>query len=260
LPELSLVDEIIETAASKGYHPRSDKQSGAQSKAIVRDLLDRCPLMRSRAESGELVVKLTHHQRVGHENWKIDIAFGTSAARQPPLAGSIAEAPPVLIQIAIELKSIWTEHNKAMRNRFRDFSAFHGHAHRYNENVVAGAFLVVNASDRFYSPLNANRPEAVTRHGGAAGNGKSAARKAIDLFRSIHLRNTASDLPGLEALGVVVVEHDNFILMPPELRTKYGDGAPSRAIAGPPAPQMGDPLHYETFLQRICEHYRTRFG
>lgn len=259
MPETTLINEVVHSASTEGYHPRSDRQSGAQSRAIVRDLLDRCAVLRERAQSGELVVQLTHHQRVGHENWKIDIAFGTSASRQAPIAGSITTAPPVLIQIAIELKSIWTEHNKAMRNRFRDFSAFHGHAHRYNENVVAGAFLVVNASDRFYSPLNVARAEPVTKHGGLSENGKTAARKAVDLFRSIHLRNSSTDLPGLEALGVAVIEHDNFVLMPAALRERYGAGNPSRVVSAAPAPQVGDPLHYETFLQRICEHYRARF-
>lgn len=260
MPDQSLIDAIVSHAAAHGYHPRSDKQSGAQSRAIVRDLLDRCPLLRERAQAGDLVVQYTHHQQVGHEDWKIDVALGTGAGRQPPALGDITIAPPVLIQIAIELKSVWTEHNKAMRNRFRDFGAFHGHAHRYNQNVVAAAFLVVNSSDSFYSPLNAGRAEPVTKHGGAAGNGKTAARKTVDLFRSIHLRNSAADLSGLEALAVAVIDHDNFNLMSDAIRAGYGEARPSRAVDGPPAPKVGDPLHYETFLQRICEQYRARFG
>jgi hypothetical protein len=226
----------------------------------VRDLLDRCPLLRERALAGDLVVQFTHHQQVGHEDWKIDIALGTGAGRQPPMVGGITTAPPVLIQIAIELKSVWTEHNKAMRNRFRDFGAFHGHAHRYNPNVVAAAFLVVNASDRFYSPLNVGRAEPITKHGGATANGRAVARKTIDLFRSIHLRNSATDLPGLEALAVAVVDHDNLNLMPAEMRERYGEPTPSSVVQGAPAPKVGDPLHYETFLQRICEQYRARFA
>lgn len=260
MPDQTLIDAVVSHAATFGYHPRSDRQSGAQSRAIVRDLLDRCELLRKRAKSGDLVVQYTHHQQVGHEDWKIDIALGTGAGRQPPIASDITVAPPVLIQIAIELKSVWTEHNKAMRNRFRDFGAFHGHAHRYDPNVVSAAFLVVNASNRFYSPLNVNRPEPVTMHGGASGNGKAVARKTVDLFRSIHLRNSATDLPGLEALGVAIIEHDNFNLMPTEMRARYSPSSVSHVVEGPPAPKVGDPLHYETFLQRICTQYAARFG
>lgn len=219
--------------------------------------------MRDRAERGELVVKFTHHQRVGHEDWKIDIAFGTAVGQPKPILSGINEAPPALIQIAIELKSIWTEHGKAQKNRFRDFSAFHGHAHRCDPKIVAGAFLVVNASDFFYSPLNVGRKAEkggpITKHGGAAG-GRIAAQRSVELFRSIHLRNSQNDAPGLEALGIVVIEHDNFAHMPPDLRAQFGSGKPSRAIIAPPAPQPGDPLHYETFLQRICTQYTARFG
>lgn len=263
LREPSLVDAIVSDAARNGYHPRSDKQSIAQSRRIVADLLNRCPILRERGERGEIVVKFTHHQRVGHEDWKIDVAIGTAVGQPVPLPGGINEAPPALIQIAIELKSIWTEHGKAKKNRFRDFGAFHSHAHRCDPKIVAGAFVVVNASDQFYSPLNLKRDDEsggpITKHGGAGGTGKLAAQKCVELFRSIHLRNSDTDLPGLEALSVAVVEHDNFAFMPPALRERFGNGKPSRVIPTAPAPQPGDPLHYETFLQRLCTQYRARF-
>lgn len=265
MPEPSLIDQIVADAVARGYHPRSDSQSGAQSKRIVRDLLDGCQILAKRARTGELVVRYTHHQRVAHEDWKIDIALGTKAGK--PIArddDDIEIGPPAIIQIAIELKSIWTEHGKAQKNRFRDFSAFHGHAHRYDAKTVAAAFLAVNSSNKFYSPLNRKRDQAdggpVTRHGGVRGNGKEAARKSVELFRSIHLRNGEHDVPGLEALAVAVIEHDNFQMMPPELLAKVGPAQTSRPVYGPPAPQPGDPLHYETFLQRICAQYRSRFS
>lgn len=28
----------------------------------------------------------------------------------------------------------------------------------------------------------------------------------------------------------------------------------------PPAPQLGDPLHYDSFIQRLCQEYTARFG
>ena len=67
---------------------------------------------------------------------------------------SITFAPPVIIQIAIELKGVMTEHGKARRNRLRDFGAFLGHAHRYDPKAVVAAFLAVNSADWFYSQLN----------------------------------------------------------------------------------------------------------
>lgn len=264
MPEASLVEAIVADARASGYHPRSDKQSNAQSRRIVADPLATCSLLARKARLGDIVVKYTHHQRVGHEDWKIDIAIGTKVGRSVPRADeSIEIAAPAIVQMAIELKSIWTEHGKARKNRFRDFSAFHGHAHRYDPKTVAGAFLVVNASDLFYSPLNERRQDEkggpITRHGGARTTGRETARQTVELFRSIHLRNGETDVPGLEALSVAVVEHDNFAFLPNDLREKLGAGKPSRVIKGAPAPQPGDPLHYETFLQRLCTQFRSRF-
>lgn len=264
MPEPTLVDAIVADAATNGYHPRSDKQSNAQSRRIVSDLLASCPILSRRARAGEIVAKYTHHQRVGHEDWKIDIAIGTKAGRPVARADDAIEVEaPAIIQLAIELKSIWTEHGKARKNRFRDFTAFHSHAHRYDPKTVAGAFLIVNASDLFYSPLNETRKVEkggpITRHGTAKADGRETTRRAIELFRSIHLRNGENDVPGLEALAVAVVEHDNFAFLPPELQARFGVGKQSRVITGAPAPQPGDPLHYETFLQRLCGQYRSRF-
>jgi len=264
MPRESLGEIVVRDANEHGYHPRSDRQSASQSQKIVLDLIDSCPALAERALRGEVVVQYTHHQRVGHEDWKIDIAFGTKAGTPvPPIGSRISVEAPAIVQIGIELKSIWTEHGKARKNRFRDFTAFHGHAHRYDPNVIAGAFLVVNCSDLFFSPLNYNRPDEkggpVTRHGTRTSDGKATAKAAIELFRSIHLRHSENDLPGLEALGVVVVEHDTFKMLPDELRARFGKGKPTRTIEGSPAPQIGDPLHYQTFLQRICNQYRSRF-
>lgn len=37
-------------------------------------------------------------------------------------------------------------------------------------------------------------------------------------------------------------------------------GGPVRFVTEPPAPRAGDPLHYDSFLQRLCDDYRERFG
>jgi hypothetical protein len=124
-------------------------------------------LIAERAASGRIVASLRHHQQVGQDDWVIDIAIGTCAGvpAPPSDADSIRLSPPVIIQIAVELKSVLTEHGKARRNRLRDFAAFHGHGHTYDPHTVVAAFLVINSSDLFYSPLNrgkTNRSELNT--------------------------------------------------------------------------------------------------
>jgi hypothetical protein len=264
LPTLSstatIEQAIVVEVARDGYHPRTSKHSDTQSLIIIRDLLGLCPKMAGRASTGELVAKLRHSQRVGHDDWIIDIALGTCAGvpvpPTPPMP--IVFTQPAIIQVALELKSIWTEHGKARMNRLRDFNSFHGYAHQYSPDTVAGAFLVVNAAQCFLSPLNVgktNRAE-LTTHPAPMDN---YVKLTIDRFRSIHLRNSPQDVPGLEALGVVVVEHDNIVLHPNP--AKYAaQHRPTAAVTRvPPALRTGDPLHYHSFIQRICNQYSARF-
>jgi len=266
----SIEDLIVAEVAATAYHPRTSKHSDAQSLVIIRDLLAACPLLARRASSGELVAKLRHHQQVGHSDWVIDIALGTppTAAEEPSEGNLIRFTEPTLIQIAIELKSIWTEHGKARKNRLRDFEAFHIYAHEYGKRTVAAAFLVINAAEVFLSPLNLNSRdrEIVTQHRQRAKTSAQIVKETIDIFRSIHLRNFQNDVGGLEALGVVVVEHDNLNYLDArpqysEIAQKYGHlHKPSRVASIPPGLKVGDPLHYRTMIQRICNAYSERFA
>jgi hypothetical protein len=260
---MAMLDELVAHLASGGYHPRTSKHSDFQSSIIVRDLLARCPALGRRAASGEIVAKLRHHQQVGHADWVIDVAIGTCAGAPlppgeiDPEGARIGFAPPVIIQVAIELKSVWTEHKKARLNRLRDFSSFHGYAHQYDPKTIAAAFLVVNSSERFYSPLRA--ADDITTHGNARTSARQLAKNVIDDFRSIHLRSSVSDAPGLEAIGVVAVEHDNLIVNP-NAASYESVHKPTQASPSPPNPAVGDPLHYQSMIQRICNAYTQRFA
>ncbi|MGX5804156.1 hypothetical protein ACWGS9_23315 [Bradyrhizobium sp. Arg314] len=256
---MPIENEIVTQLAAGGYHPRSSKPSDHQSAVIIRDLVAQCPLIGQRARNGELVAKLRHHQQVGHADWVIDIAIGTPAGRpstfELDLGLPIIMAPPVIIQIAIELKSIYTEHGKARKNRLRDFNSFHGYAHQYDPRTVAAAFLVVNAADRFYSPLRDDTD--ITTHSNSKATSRQIAANAVNIFRSIHLRTSANDVPGMEAVGVAVIEHDNLAFHPDpayQAQSRATSVAPT-----PPNPPVGDPLHYESMIQRICNAYTTRF-
>jgi len=265
----SIEELIVAEVAATAYHPRTSKHSDAQSLVIIRDLLAACPTLAKRAAAGEIVGKLRHHQQVGHGDWVIDIALGSAAeAPEPPKAGELIRlTEPALIQIAIELKSIWTEHGKARKNRLRDFEAFHSYAHDYSKRTVAAAFLVINAAELFLSPLNldARNREPITYHRQRATPTFEIVRKTIEIFRSIHLRDSETDAPGLEALGIAVIEHDNLNYL--DGRAQYADVAKkyanlrrvSKVAPVPPGLKVGDPLHYRTMIQRICNAYRERF-
>lgn len=255
---MSIEAELVAHLASGGYHPRTSKHSDFQSLIIIRDLVAQCPLIGKRAASGEIVAHLRHHQQVGHADWVIDIAISTCAgAPVKPDGGAIRMAPPVMIQIAIELKSIFTEHGKARRNRLRDFNSFHGYAHQYDPKIVAAAFLVVNSAERFWSPLR--EEDDITVHTKSGASARQFAAKTVDIFRSIHLRNSITDPPGMEAVGVVVVEHDNLAIHP-NAAAYQSQHRPSSIAPTPPGVPVGDPLHYESIIQRICNAYTQRFA
>lgn len=266
---MCIAEEFARYLRVNGYHPRCSRHSDFLSRIIIHDLIERCPAIRAKAACGELVAQLHHHQKIGVDDWQIDIALGTCAGRPvPPLPRPdnpgrlpIIFTAPVIIQVAIELKGVMTEHRKAKRNRLRDFGAFLGHAHRYDPQAVVAVFLAVNSSDWFYSQLNlgkTTRPE-LTRHGGKARAGRQIAKEVVDLYRSIHLRHSPHDPTGLDGIGVIAVEHDNIAFHPDP--GKYAAvHRPTGVAPKPPAPAQGDPLHYESMLQRICHAYTTRFG
>lgn len=254
---MAIAADLVSHLEQGGYHPRTSKHSDFQSLVIIRDLVAQCPAIGQRAASGELVAKLRHHQQVGHADWVIDIALGTCAGGpQPPKDAPITMAPPVIIQIAIELKSIWTEHGKARMNRLRDFESFHGYAHQYGQQTIAAAFLVVNSAEKFWSPLRPNNE--ITSHGSPKRSARQLAKETVDRFRSIHLRTGVADTPGLEALGIAVIEHDNLAVNPDPSISSLSK--PTIAAPSPPSPPVGDPLHYETMIQRICNAYGQRFS
>ena len=184
-PTGSIEDIIIAEVAATAYHPRTSKHSDTQSLVIIRDLLAACPLLGQRAATGNIVGKLRHHQRVGHNDWIIDIALGTSAGTpEPPGAEDLIRmTPPALIQIAIELKSIWTEHGKARRNRLEGFQCISGL--QYDPKTIAAAFLVVNAAEFFLSPLNleSRNRAPITWHRRQAKSTQQLVKETIDIFR-----------------------------------------------------------------------------
>lgn len=254
---MSIDDAFAGYLTKRGYHPRSSEHSDFLSTIIVRDLVDQCSVIQERAKRGEIVAKLRHHQQVGHDDWVIDIAIGSCAGKPvlPESGKEVIWAAPAIIQIAIELKSILTEHGKARRNRLRDFNAFHGYAHQYHPKTIAAAFLAVNSAEYFYSPLR--KPDDITQHGKGT-SARQVAQSAVNIFRAIPLRNSETDSPGLEAIGVIVIEHDNLQVHPEP--NKYQQLHRATCVAPiPPAPPVGDPMHYQTMIQRICNAYAQRF-
>lgn len=150
------------------------------------------------------------------------------------------QAVPATTRIAVELKSVMTEHGKARKNRKRDLEAHHPHVHDYDRTAIAAGVIVVNASPTFRSPL---RPE-ITNHR------KSPAElieMVLDELNSVTMASAASG-SGLDAKCLVAVSMDNVAW------------STTSFVTSPPAPRVGSPVHWDSFIQRICDLYRRRFG
>lgn len=226
---------------AEGYHPRSNKHSNSLAVAIINDLLEYCPRLASKAAAGQIVYDVNFTIISGTAEWNVDLVLGTAPPNTvPPVPPArIVHTHPVLIQVAIEIKTVMTEHRKAVKNRKRDFDAHHAHVHLYNQNAIAGGVIVINASDQFRSPL---RREDTVHH-----NPQKLVSHCIDEIRSIASSGGIVGSPGLDAKAVIVVDLDNISI--PE--TSY--------VTTKPAPSVGDPIHYDSFIQTVCDLYTARF-
>ena len=239
---MPLPESFIQHLRDFGYHPRSDKHSNALAAAIVQDLLESCLPISQQALAGRLVYDLNMDLRFRTATWNVDLVLGTPAAPLDTAGASIVKATPSTVRIAVEIKGVMTEHRKAIKNRKRDFEAHHEHVHNYSRRAIAGGVMVVNGSLAFKSPLRAEP----TTHG-AAGAVTKLVEHCINEMRNVTESGGGSDY-GINAKCALVLDFDNINL------------SSGRYLSVPPAPQLGDPLHYDSFIQRLCEEYGARFA
>lgn len=241
---MPLPEFFIEHLRTEGYHPRSDKHSKALARAIVGELVRYCPDIASEAAQGRLVWQFNFDLVYGRTTWNTDLAIGP-----PPPDLEIksvgpfgmAQADPATVRIAVEIKSVMTEHRKAIKNRKRDLEAHHAHVHNFDGSAIAGGLVVINVAKTFVSPLRAEG--VVTTHN----NPKALVTHCVNEVRNISVASGSSPV-GLDALAAVVVnlDHSNFS------KTVY--------LTRTPAPRVGHPTHWDSFIQRLCNAYISRFG
>jgi hypothetical protein len=235
-------EKFVEHLRGSGYHPRSNVHGKFLCEHVLEDLLVICPRISEHAAAGRLVYDIQRKIIVAGSEWNIDLVLGPppgGGAGAVPARG-IIKASPATIRVAIEAKTVMTEHGKARRNRQRDLDSFHQFVHRYDINTIAAGLTVVNLADRFKSPLR----QEVSLHR----NIKTLVQETMSLLRALPQRSARGDEAGLEANGAILVNHDNV------------DFQASRLIIGAPAPQVGDPLNYDSFLRRICDSYTHRWS
>lgn len=223
------------------YHSRSDAHSVALCQEILRDLVEACPVLRAQAERGEVVYAINRTFVWPSGKAKtLDLALGPPAAPPdfpgPPIGkGVLAE-----VLISCEAKSVMTEHGKSKPRVYDELSSSHEIVHQGRPDAIAAGVTVVNIATTFVSPLRQKRRGSVhvTHH-------RQPTAAAGVITHLLPIRDGVGRV-GFDAYATLVIECDNV-----------NDVA---LYTTPPAPQTGDPDHYETFLHRISRFYAEWFS
>jgi len=147
------------------------------------------------------------------------------------------------VLISCEAKSVMTEHGKAQPRVFDELSSSYGIVHKGRADAIAAGIAVVNIASTFVSPTRnqfAGGQLAVTKH-----RQPDVTANMVKHLRGLVIRDAVEGI-GFDAYCTVVVEVDN-----------QGHGA---LWTKAPAPQPGDPDHYETFIGRLASFYAERFA
>jgi hypothetical protein len=228
------------------YHPRSDQHSKRISTLVANDLLEHCPALRQHAADGHAVGRTNIEYTFPNGKSKtLDLAIGEpigpiSEALFPDTipTGDIGE-----LRIACEAKQCMTEHMKTKPRIYDELSSSHEIVHQGDTNVIAAGIVVVNIAVQFASPtrqVSGDGPLIITKH-----RQPRVATSIVDHLKGLVMRQAVGQV-GFDALAIIVIDCDNC--------------GPCTLHVGPPAPQPGDPHHYETFISRMADFYTRRFG
>ncbi len=242
MPESGADNRIVEFLQTHGYHPRSSAHGDALCGFVLDDLVVTCESFRRGAEAGQIVYDLNHNVGAGGRmSWNVDLVVGPpseQAKRAVLKQGSISRGTPSEIWVAIDAKSVMTEHGKARRNRQRDLNSLHDVLHRRDSRTIVAGLVVVNAAAEFRSPLRAS----VTEHR----NILRLVEETVQMYADIPRRTDVAG-SGLDAMGIIVISHTNV------------EGDSTALITDPPAPGIHSPVHYRSFLGDICTAFESRF-
>jgi len=227
------------------YHPRSDAHGGAQCRYFVDDLLHESDALREAANTGEVVYQEDYEVGEGGLSWNTDLVMGPpeeDVQLSLDEGRSMSRADPEEIWLAVDAKSIMTEHQKARRNRVRDINSFADIMHHHHNRAITAGILLINLAERFDSPTR--DPDDITDHP----NVERIVDEILDMFRAID-RSGGEVSNNLDGAGCVVIDHTNLV----------DDDQQTRLVTEPPAPQPGDEVHYRTFVGIIRELVEARF-
>ncbi|UWP83909.1 hypothetical protein [Dactylosporangium fulvum] len=148
--------------------------------------------------------------------------------------------------VALEAKACMTAHIKALPRLYDELNSSHLCVHGASRRALAIAYVQVNASTEFASPIVNNRPlEPGTMQFTTHRQPESTVR-VLQKIAEIPRRSASSET-GFDGIGVTVLNFRN-------------DGGPVDLVREPPAPQAGDQFHYSSMIVRMANEYDTKFS
>lgn len=214
-----------------GFNPRAQGHSNALCSFIDNDLRASISSLRRLLESEEAIFDLN-----------IDVPTGGGPFSRNIDMGYRLSATSAEVIMSVENKTTMTAHGRARKNRLGDLLAYCMHLHSHHPKAVAGFTIVINGAQTYKNP---DEFSEVAKHKAVLKPHELEA--TVDLFRRVSLRRKPTekgDRP--EALAIILVEYDGL--------------NPAKLLARPPAPQPGEPNHYETFVRRMGESFNERFS
>jgi hypothetical protein len=224
------------------YHSRSDAHSVALCQYVMEDLIETCPMLGAEARAGEVAygINLSFQFPSGKVK-NLDLAVGVPVQPVLPVGGAVARVAQLVdLRLAMEAKSVMTEHGKSQPRVFDELSSSHEIVHHGGQEILAAGITVVNIADRFVSPLRQNGPDLHWSLHKQPGVTASMVRH----LRGLPIRDREGEV-GFDAYATIVICCDNQ--------------TDASVWTAPPAPQPGERDHYGTFLARLSEAYARRF-
>ena len=254
------------------YNSRSDRHSQVGCWGVAFDLLSTSALLARHAREGKVVLGVNHSMRDWGTNRekKLDLVVARpvgplltgnrslrslAASNHIPLTDAelallaslpdVPVAPVGAVLIALEAKAAMTAHVKARPRIYDELNSSHLCVHGASAQALAIGYVQINVADQFASSVTNNRPldgapPVVTQH-----------RQPVDAIRMLEKiaelpRRQGTTGTGFDGIGVTVLDFSNM-------------GGPVNVVSRPPAPQPGEPFHYDSMIVRMANEYDSRF-
>jgi hypothetical protein len=255
------------------YHSRSDRHSKVACWGIALDLISSSNLLRQHVADGRVVLGVNHEMRDFGTNRKkdLDLVIARPAGPVPPRSKTFATladryglqltpvqrgvldalpdwpiAPVGAVLVALEAKATMTAHIRALPRLYDELNSSHVCVHGASRQALAIGFEIINASPRFMSTdmnkFDLSKHEPNFSEEPQPRSLLRTLEKMTEIPRRSNVRET-----GFDGFGVVVIEGTN-------------DGSPFSLVTAKPAPQPGEPFHYDGMIARMANEYDTSFS